>query len=78
LGEWRKEQLLKIIEGYEPKNIYNADETGLFFMLPPNKILSLKGNLCSGGRNSKERIMVLLAYSVSGTDKTPTNSCLEE
>ena len=33
---WRKEELLKIIEGYEPQNIYNADETGLFFMLPRN------------------------------------------
>jgi hypothetical protein len=42
--EWRKEQLLKIFESYEPKNIYNADETGLFFRLPPNKTLSLKGD----------------------------------
>jgi hypothetical protein len=50
---WRKEQLLKIIEGYEPKNIYNADETGLFFRLPVNKTLSLKGDPCSGGKNSK-------------------------
>jgi hypothetical protein len=23
----------------KPKNIYNADETGLFFRLPPNKIM---------------------------------------
>jgi hypothetical protein len=35
VGEWRKEQLLKITEGYKPKNIYNADETGLSFRLPP-------------------------------------------
>jgi hypothetical protein len=69
--EWRKEQLLKIIECYEPKNIYNADETGLFFTLPPNKKLSLKGDHCNGGRNSKERITVLLAYSVDGTDRLP-------
>jgi hypothetical protein len=40
---WRKEQLLKIIEGYEPKNIYNADETELFIKLPVNETLGLKG-----------------------------------
>jgi hypothetical protein len=57
--EWRKEQLLKIFEDYEPKNIYNADETGLFFRLALNKTLSLKGGPCNGGKNSKERIMVL-------------------
>jgi hypothetical protein len=67
--EWRKEQLLKIFEGYKPKNIYNAEETGLFFRLPPNKTLSLKGDRCSGGKNSKERITVLLAFNADGTDK---------
>jgi hypothetical protein len=35
VSDWRREQLLKIIKGYEPKNIYNADETGPFFRLPP-------------------------------------------
>jgi hypothetical protein len=69
--EWRKEQLLKIFGGYEPKNIYNADETGLFFRLPPNKTLSLKGDPCNGGKNSMERITVLLACSADGTDKLP-------
>jgi hypothetical protein len=32
LEEYRKEQFLKIIEGYEPNNIYSADDTGLFCM----------------------------------------------
>jgi hypothetical protein len=34
---WRIEQLLKVIEGYGPENMYSGDEAGLFFMLPPNK-----------------------------------------
>ena len=33
---WRKEQLLKIIESYELQNICNADESGLYCMLPHN------------------------------------------
>jgi hypothetical protein len=36
-----------------------ADETGLFFRLALNKTLSLKGDPCNGGKNSKERITVL-------------------
>jgi len=39
--EWRKEELLKINEGYECKDIYNADETGMFFRPPPNTVPSL-------------------------------------
>jgi len=41
----KKEQLLKIItnpktgNNNKPKNIYNADEIGLFFWLPPNKTM---------------------------------------
>jgi hypothetical protein len=69
--EWRKEQLLKISESYKPMNIYNADETGLFFRLPPNKTLSLKGDPCNGGKNSKEKITVLLACNADGTGKFP-------
>jgi hypothetical protein len=59
VGGWRKKYLLRITEGYEPKNICRADETGLFFRLPLNKTLSLKWDTCSGGKNSKERVMVV-------------------
>jgi hypothetical protein len=69
--EWRKEQLLRIFEGYKSKNIYNAEEIGLFFRLPPNKTLSLKGDPCNGGKNSKKRITVVLDRNADGTDKLP-------
>lgn len=38
MEEWRNEQLLKIIEVYKPKNIYNVDGTLLIFRLPTNKL----------------------------------------
>jgi hypothetical protein len=31
-------------EGYKNRHIYKADENGLFFRLPPNKTLTLKGD----------------------------------
>ena len=49
--EWRKEELLTINEGFECKDIYNADETGMFFRLPPNTTLSLKVESFNGRRN---------------------------
>jgi hypothetical protein len=36
IREWNKEQLLKIAEDYKPNN-HNADKTGLFFWISPNK-----------------------------------------
>jgi hypothetical protein len=32
----RKEKLKPFIESYEPKDIYNSDERGLFFYALPN------------------------------------------
>jgi hypothetical protein len=71
MREWRNEQLLKISEVYKPKNIYNADETLLFFRLPTNKSLSLKVDPYSGRKNSKGRIMVLSACNANETGKPP-------
>jgi hypothetical protein len=68
---WRNEQLLKVIEGYKPENMYSCNEAGLFFVLPPNKTLSVKGNPCSGGKNSKDRMTVTLACNTSATGGLP-------
>lgn len=69
--KWRKEESLKIIGGYEPMNIYNAEETGLFFRFPPNRTWSLTGDPCSDRKNSRERITVLLDCGANETDKLP-------
>ncbi|CAH0718342.1 unnamed protein product, partial [Brenthis ino] len=54
---------------YSPEDIFNADETGLFFKLTPDKTLKFKGEKCVGGKLSKERITVLVAANMSGTEK---------
>lgn len=63
------ENLPKLIEGFEPHEIYNADETGLFFKCLPDRTLALKGEACHGGKNSKDRITVLLCSNSDGSDK---------
>jgi DDE superfamily endonuclease. len=67
----RKVYVLKIVGGFEPKNMYNADESGLFFRLPSNRTLTFKGDSCNGGKNTRERITGLLACSAGGTDELP-------
>ncbi|XP_060845275.1 tigger transposable element-derived protein 4-like [Rhopalosiphum padi] len=55
--------------GYCDDEIYNADEAGLFFKLTRGKTLRFKGEKCSGGKLSKDRITVLVAANMTGTDK---------
>ena len=41
----------------------------MFYQLLPEKTLSLKGEKCSGGKKSKQRVTVLLCTNLTGTDK---------
>lgn len=58
--------LPKLTEGYTDSQIWNADETGLFFKLAPDRSLKFKGEKCIGGKLSKDRITVLVASSMAG------------
>ena len=51
--KWR-EALPSLLESYEPRNVYNADETALFWQLIPSKTLAEKGDVCRGGKLSKQ------------------------
>ena len=53
------------------RDVFNADETGLFYLCLPDKTLSFKGQQCSGGKQSKERITVRVACSSNGSEKLP-------
>ena len=38
--DWKSEELPKIINGDQPKDMFNVDETGLFYNLQPRKTLT--------------------------------------
>jgi len=61
--------LPKLIENYSPDDIFNVDEKGLFFKCLPEKTFIFKGQSCSGGKHSKERVTLLLRANMSGTEK---------
>ena len=52
-------------------DIYNADETGVFNKLLPDKTFEFKNVACHGAKKSKERITALVCSNMSGNDKLP-------
>lgn len=60
------ETLPSIIADYDLKDIFNCDETGLFFRSIPDKTLCLKSDACKGGKHAKERLTVLLCCNMEG------------
>ena len=70
VDDWSK-RLPALIEGYVLADIYNADETGLYFRALPNRSMVIKGDPRKGIKTSKDRITVLLACSAAGEKLTP-------
>ncbi|KAK3090197.1 hypothetical protein FSP39_009953 [Pinctada imbricata] len=66
-----KSNLPSIVAEYSPENVFNADETGLFFRALPDKTLASKGEECKGGKLAKERLTVLLCCSAKGEKLKP-------
>ncbi|XP_026462657.1 tigger transposable element-derived protein 4-like, partial [Ctenocephalides felis] len=56
-------------EQFSDGDIFNADETGLFYKLMPERTLKFKGENCSGGKLTKDRITLVVAANMSGTEK---------
>ena len=69
--EWRGKELQDVLKEYNEKDIFNADETGLFYKCLPNKTLALKGDTCTGQKIPKERISILVAANMDGSEKLP-------
>lgn len=59
----------QIRKKFSEEDIYNADETGLFYKLTPDRTLKFREEQCKGGKLSKDRITVLLCTNMSGKDK---------
>ncbi|KAH8019974.1 hypothetical protein HPB51_023790 [Rhipicephalus microplus] len=60
-----------ILEDYAPDDIFNIDESALFFKLLPYKTLAFKGETCTGGKHAKDRKSVAFCVNMNGTDITP-------
>ncbi|KAI9178030.1 hypothetical protein LWI28_021870 [Acer negundo] len=61
--------LFGILDQYEWKDIYNMDETGLFYRLQADNSLATKQ--LEGRKQNKERITVVICTNGDGSDKIP-------
>ncbi|KAF0743399.1 hypothetical protein Ae201684_001872 [Aphanomyces euteiches] len=69
VADW-KSAVMAIVSQFNPKDVFNCDETGLFWRGLPTKSLTMRGEECKGGEKAKERVSVLLTSSVIG-EKLP-------
>ena len=70
VNSWKR-GLPVLLSGYELKDIFNCDETGLFFRAMPDRSLVRKGDMCKGGKLAKERVTVLFTCSATGEKMRP-------
>ncbi|XP_039966686.1 tigger transposable element-derived protein 6-like [Bactrocera tryoni] len=61
-----KAKLPSLLRDYKPEDIYNADESGLFFRALPDKTLGLKSEKCMSGQLCKERLTILFCINMAG------------
>ncbi|KFR12629.1 Tigger transposable element-derived protein 4, partial [Opisthocomus hoazin] len=68
---WYQNILPSYLNDYQPKNVFYIQETGLLYQMLPHSTFAFKGETCSVGKLSKERITVVLGTNVDGSEKLP-------
>ena len=71
VNEWKDGKLREILENYRPDQIYNADKTGLFWLLLPDNSLGFVSEKYHGAKQPKSRVTVLVASIMDVSDKQP-------
>uniref|UniRef100_A0A1B6G5E8 HTH CENPB-type domain-containing protein n=1 Tax=Cuerna arida TaxID=1464854 RepID=A0A1B6G5E8_9HEMI len=66
---WLTETWPVVRQPYKDEDIFNGDETGLFYKLTPDKTLQFKNEKCVGGKLSKVRLTVFVCANMTGTEK---------
>ena len=64
-----RQQIQADLVDYKEDNIFNADETALFWKLEPKKTLAKERQ--TGKKKSKDRVTIMLAVSATGEKLTP-------
>lgn len=68
-NRYRQQKLQDLMKAYDPRDIFNADESGLFYKALPNGTLARKGTTVTGGKGQKARLTLLFLCNVDGSYK---------
>jgi len=66
---WVMEALQDIIKDCEPRNVFNADETGLYWRAIPDGTLAFKNAEAAGSKIAKNRVTLLLGCNMDRSEK---------
>jgi hypothetical protein len=67
----QSEHLPHLLEGYRPCDVFIVDKCGLFYNLLSNRTYAFRGEQCHRGKLRKDRITVLVAANMDGSEKLP-------
>jgi hypothetical protein len=70
VNNW-KQNLPDINRGYDTKDIWNVNETGLLWKGLPNRCLVVQNENCKAGKLTKERLTIALLCSAAGEKFKP-------
>ncbi|XP_015264516.1 PREDICTED: tigger transposable element-derived protein 4 [Gekko japonicus] len=68
---WYQNILPYYLKVFQPNDIFNMKETGLFYQLLPINTFIFKGKECSVGKLNNDRITVLVGTNMDASEKLP-------
>ncbi|GBN31372.1 Tigger transposable element-derived protein 6 [Araneus ventricosus] len=68
-NQWIEKEWRKLIASYDPRGVYNADESGLYYKAMPSHTYLFKGGNTKGQKVSKELVNILYCVSMTGEKK---------
>ena len=86
LETWKETVLVPTLSRYSPNDIYNGDETALFYKLLPHRTYCFHGDKPAGSAKRKDRLALLIITNMDGSDhrklsvigKSKTPCCLQK
>uniref|UniRef100_H3AUL7 HTH CENPB-type domain-containing protein n=1 Tax=Latimeria chalumnae TaxID=7897 RepID=H3AUL7_LATCH len=67
-SNWLKDVFPILVRNYSMRDLYNVDETGLFYQLLPRKTLASSDDNCAGTKRSKQQITLLIGANMNGSN----------
>ena len=67
--EWEEHWLSHLLTEYEPKDIFSADETALFYKAISATTYAFQGEAVWGSKIPKDWLSLLLCANINGTEK---------
>uniref|UniRef100_H3B519 HTH CENPB-type domain-containing protein n=1 Tax=Latimeria chalumnae TaxID=7897 RepID=H3B519_LATCH len=65
---WSKTKLQELLSSYNANDIYNADETGLYYRTTPVGSMVFRKMALSGSKKAMDRITLLVCAIMTGSD----------